>query len=268
MQKKLNILTGAYMLFILFLHLSAAFGGILSDVIYYLGFIIPFGVCVFMTRGEGVEWKRPVRISPEGAKLFAPLVFPTVFCVMSLSALTSFLLLTLTGKTNPVDLGDSYLLAVINHALIPAIFEEILFRYLPMRLIAPHSPRYAIIFSAIFFALVHQNLFSIPYAIFAGVLFMAINLATDSIIPSIVIHFINNLVSVSLLFISQEIGKYLFCLAVLILALISLIFIIKRRKEYERPLSLITDKGEGAKITMEMILFAAFTLAVAVLNLL
>ena len=97
---------------------------------------------------------------------------------------------------------------------------------------------------------------------------MAINLATDSIIPSIVIHFINNTLSVSLLFISAEIGKYIFCIVVLILAVISLVILIKRRKEYERPLSLITEKGEGAKITMEMILFAAFTLAVAVLNLL
>ena len=268
MQKKLSILTGTYMLFLLSLHLSAALDGVLSEVVYYLGFIIPFCLCLYMTRGDGVEWKKHLTIDSEGVRLFTPFIFPTVTCIIILSALTSYLIFALTGKTNSVDMGDSYLLALLTHALIPAILEEALFRYLPMRLIAPHSPRYAIILSAILFALVHQNLFAIPYALFGGVILMSLDLATDSVIPSVVIHFINNAISVSAFFIPLEITLFLFYLWIFILTVMSLIIIIKSRSDYELPLIMITDKGEGAKITVEMVLFAALTLAVAVLNLL
>ena len=97
---------------------------------------------------------------------------------------------------------------------------------------------------------------------------MSLDLATDSVIPSVVIHFINNAISVSAFFIPLEITLFLFYLWIFILAVMSLIIIIKSRRDYELPLIMITDKGEGAKITVEMVLFAAFTLAVAVLNLL
>ena len=268
MEKKLNILTLAYFAFLILLFLSGMFSGVLSEVIYYLSFILPVAVCLYLTRGDGVGWKKHLTIDKEGVTLSWPLVFPTISLIMLISYITSFIIFTLTGKTSSVDIGDSYLIALITHALIPAIFEEALFRYLPMRLIGPHSPRCAIIVSALFFALVHGDLFSIPYAFIAGLVFMAIDLATDSIIPSVIIHFINNALSVSLMFIPIPGIIYVIYIWLGLLTFASVITIKRSFEEYEIPLMLITEKGEGVRITPNMIFFALITLSLAILNIL
>ena len=268
MEKKLNILTLAYFAFLILLFLSGMFSGVLSEVIYYLSFILPVAVCLYLTRGDGVGWKKHLTIDKEGVMLSWPLVFPTISLIMLISYITSFIIFTLTGKTSSVDIGDSYLIALITHALIPAIFEEALFRYLPMRLIGPHSPRCAIIVSALFFALVHGDLFSIPYAFIAGLVFMAIDLATDSIIPSVIIHFINNALSVSLMFIPIPGIIFVVYIWIGLLTLASAITIKRSFEEYEIPLMLITETGEGVRITPNMIFFALITLSLAILNLL
>ncbi len=268
MTKKLNILTGAYMLFLVLLHLSALLDGPLSEAAYYLAFILPVAICLWTTRGDELKWKEHFRIDIDDIKLVAPIVFPTISSIMLVSYVTSVVIFALTGRTNSVEIGDSYLLAIITHALLPAILEEALFRYVPMRLLAPHSPRYAIIVSAVFFALVHQDLFTIPYALLAGFIFMSLDLATDSVIPSLIIHFLNNALSVSLMFISYE-GTFIIVLLWLFMVTIaSIALIVKNREEYEIPLMMIFDKGEGMRLTPQMVFFALFTLAIAVLNLL
>ena len=268
MSKRINILTLCYTLFLVLLFSSGSASGILSEVIYYLAFIIPIGIALYTIRDDGEEWKKYLTIDVEGIKLSWPLVFPTISATMLLSYLTSLLIFTLTGKTNSVDLGDSYFLALITHALVPAIFEEALFRYVPMRLIAPYSNRGAIFVSAFFFALVHHDLFSIPYAFFGGVVFMAINLATESVIPSVVIHFINNALSISMMFAPIEHIIILLYLWVILLTVWSVIAICRKKDDYEIALLMISDKGEGVRFTGGMLLFAAMTLTIAVISLL
>lgn len=267
MRKKLNILTMAYMLFLVLLILSANLPGHWSSIVYYLAFILPIVISLFMS-GEKSDPLGYLRIDRAGVNLATPLLFPTISLVMLISYVTSLIIFAITGKTNSVDLGDSYVLALITHALIPAIFEEALFRYLPMRLIAPHSPRCAIIISSIFFGIVHMDLFSIPYALLAGFVFMAVDLATESVVPSVIIHFINNALSVSFMFIRFDYIIFLLYLLIAALTVTSVILIIKNKDEYETALIIITEKGEGVKITPQMILFVVITLAFSVINLL
>ena len=165
-------------------------------------------------------------------------------------------------------MGDSYLLALLTHALAPAILEEALFRYVPMRLLAPYSQRGAIFISAFFFALVHHELFTIPYAFVGGLIFMAIDLATESVIPSIVILFINNALSVSMSFAPYEPIIIFFYIWIGGLTLLSVISMFRKKDDYEMALLLISDKGEGVKFTGGMLAFAIMTLTIAVLSLL
>lgn len=268
MKRKLNILTISYLLFLILLFFSGAFVGILSELIYFLAFIIPFGICIYKIRNEENEYKDCLSISRDDAMLFVPLIVPIISLTMIISFVTSYVIFTLTGKTNPIDLGDSYLIALIQHALFPAIFEEALFRYLPMRMIAPHSPRCAIIVSSIFFALVHGNLFQIPYAFIGGVIFMSLNLATGSIIPSLVIHFLNNALSISMSFIYDPFTHFLIYILIGVFTLASLSVVWKYRGDYEMPLFMISDKGEGVIFTWQMIAFTVLALALAVISIL
>ena len=98
----------------------------------------------------------------------APLIMPTLGVIFLISYLASLLLglLGLTGATvEDAPLFEMILL----HAVLPAVLEEMLFRYLPMKLIAPYSKRLCVVISSAYFALIHMSLFQLPYALLAGV---------------------------------------------------------------------------------------------------
>lgn len=269
MQRKTSILTFCYSLFLIMLFLSGSLSGILSDLIYYLAFILPIGISLYLTRFDCGDWKKYLTIDRDGVKRFLPLIFPTISAIILVSIVTSLLIYNLSGKTNDIDVGNSLIVALLTHALLPAVLEEVIFRFLPIKLLAPHSPRAAIIISAFFFSLAHADLFTIPYALVAGVMLMLVDLVCDSIIPSIVIHFINNALSVLMLF--MEDGPFSISgiyVIIILLTVISAIILWETKEDYEDALILATNKGEGVKLTLGMGLFAALTLAVAIINLL
>ena len=263
MTRKLNILTCLYTLFLILLFLSGSISGIFGEIIYLLSFALPVCIGVSLTRDEGVKSVKYLTLDYEGARRTLPLVAPTVSVVMIVSYLTSLLIFVISGKTNSVDVGDSLLLAIITHALLPAVLEEVLFRYLPLRLLGEHSRRAAILISAFFFALVHHNLFTIPYAFIAGIIFMTIDIALDSVIPSIIIHFINN--SLSVVFIFAD-GNSDFKASLLViwglLTLLSFIDIIGG-KYYPKRVKYAFAEGEKTEITIPMLIFAVVTLTMA-----
>ena len=78
MKKKLNILTISYLLFLILLFFSGAFVGILSELIYFLAFIIPFGICIYKIRAEENEYKDCLSISRDDAMRFVPLIVPII----------------------------------------------------------------------------------------------------------------------------------------------------------------------------------------------
>lgn len=268
MQRKTSILTFSYTSFLILLFLSGSLNGIFSEIVYYIAFAFPIAISLYLTRDDGVEKTKYLTIDDVGVKRFLPLVFPTISAIIIISIVTSILIYNLSGKTNDVDVGDSLVIALLTHALLPAVLEEAIFRYLPMRLLAPHSPRAAIIISAFFFSLAHADLFTIPYALVAGVLLMLIDLMTDSIIPSVVIHFINNAISVGMIFIEATFAVFLLYIWIIVATVISIIVLYNNREDYEDVLVVATLKGEGVKFTPGMMLFAALTLAIAIMNLL
>ena len=269
MKIKISILTFCYTLFIILLVVSGSISGVFSSVVYYLAFALPIGISLFMTRNDGIEATKYLTVDKSEIKRSLPLIFPTISVIMLIASLTSLLIFAVSGRTNEVDVGDSLPVALITHALLPALLEEAIFRYLPMRLLSSHSKRGAILISAFFFSLAHADLFTIPYAFAAGAIFMIIDLFTDSVIPSVIIHFINNALSIFMIFTSDSpystLGIYVI---VFLLTLISIMFIIEAREKYKLGIISAMQKGERTEITVGMVLFALFTLTVAVLNLL
>lgn len=268
MQKNINNLSLVYFLFLAMLFLSGTLGGALSGIVYILAFIIPLAMGLYLVKGEKAERLKYLTMDYEGARRTLPIIAPAVSVVIILSALTSFVIYLVFGRTNNVDVGDALVPAIIRHALLPAVLEEMLFRYLPMRLLLPHSRRWTVLISAIFFALIHHDLFVIPYAFAAGVIFMVVDIAVDSVIPSMIIHFINNLLSVSLLVFKDNPNFAPFIYIMLgLLTLLSLIDIIGG-KYYQKRVAYAFDEGERANIPTSMIAFAVITLAIALSGLL
>ena len=65
-----------------------------------------------------------------------------------------------------------------------------------MKLLLPYSKRHTVIYSSLFFALIHCSFSQMPYAFIAGVIFMLVDVAFDSVWPSIILHFVNNSLSI------------------------------------------------------------------------
>lgn len=269
MKKNTATLSTTYMLFLGLLFLSGSLKGILSAAVYYSAFVIPFAFAVYRSRGERKPNESYLTLKQGDAGVVAPVIAPTVSVIMLISYLTSLIIFIITGRTNQVDIGNSFFPALLSHAFMPAILEEMLFRYLPIRLLAPYSRRGAIIISAVFFSLVHHDFFSIPYAFVAGLIFMAVDLASESVIPSVIIHFINNALSVGLIFYSDNpvFAPIIYCI-VGVLTVVSAVIVFARRREYEKRLVYAFDKGEKIEIPIELLAFASLSLSIAVVSLL
>ena len=89
--------------------------------------------------------------------------------------------------------------------------------------------------------------------------------STGSIIPSILIHFINNALSVGIIIYGDNPAFLPTMYSVIAIAtIISIIFIIKRRRDYLDAAEFIFQRDGEPIITPEMMLFAGITLTVAV----
>lgn len=103
---------------------------------------------------------------------------------------------SLSGSTT-VTLNYKFLLKEFAlTAVLPGICEEFLHRGIVLQAGKKHSnPRYCLIVSSILFGLMHLNINQFFYATILGFLMGVVTLASDSIYPTIIIHFMNNFLS-------------------------------------------------------------------------
>ena len=267
MQKALKYVTFLDLVFIVFIAASGMTGGVVGNVIYYLGFLVPVLLAFVIKKCNGVEFLAPgLKISRENSALVLPVTAPIIAVVFLVSWLTS-LLLTALGASNDTELSGNIFVIILTHAALTSVCEEALFRYIPIAFISPYSKKYAVIFSALFFAFAHCNLYQIPYAFLAGMIFAVIDIAAGSIIPSLIIHFLNNLVSIIWLRGSGERFAVTYVIVLSAAAVISLISVFFLRKRYAAKLSSVFAERKKVTLSYEPILFFATTLFVACLTL-
>ncbi len=87
-------------------------------------------------------------------------------------------------------------LQLLTVAIIPGIFEELLFRGVVLAKLRPYGKTPAIIISALLFALMHQNSGQFLYAMVAGIVLGWVAVETGSLLCCMMIHFLNNALSV------------------------------------------------------------------------
>ncbi|MDO4748452.1 MAG: type II CAAX endopeptidase family protein, partial [Eubacteriales bacterium] len=109
-----------------------------------------------------------------------------------------------TGVDAEFDMSYSYssvidiVLAYVTVALLPALVEEFAFRGLILGVLRKHSDALAILVSGITFSLMHGNFTQIPFTLVVGLVLGFITVKTNSLLPAMIIHFINNGFSVTL----------------------------------------------------------------------
>ena len=105
--------------------------------------------------------------------------------------------ITFTGvDSNMISVDGSLLnsiLVIILVAVIPAIFEELLFRKGIISITKRYGVWFSILFSSIIFGLVHGNILQAVFAMFTGIVLGFVYVKTGRIGICMIIHFINNL---------------------------------------------------------------------------
>lgn len=132
-----------------------------------------------------------------------------------------------------IDVGNqpNILLYVLVVAVMPAFVEEFAFRGIVMGVLRPYSEGLAILISSAAFALMHGNFVQLPFTFCCGLVFAFIDIKTNSLLPSIIVHFLNNGLSVlSDILISYEIldettANMCYGILFVILGVLSFIFI-------------------------------------------
>lgn len=106
---------------------------------------------------------------------------------------------------------------IITLAVIPAVVEEFCIRGVVLQPLRRYGDKFAIIMSAAVFSILHGNMVQIPYTLVAGIYFGYLCIATGSIWPSVVLHFINNMFSAIQMIVLANYGEEASAAAVVIM---------------------------------------------------
>ncbi|MBO5797790.1 MAG: CPBP family intramembrane metalloprotease [Clostridia bacterium] len=180
---------------------------------YCLMLLVPVGVLA-------VIFRRPPTLPAEGrAKIsllqgVLLLAFGMAFCLLA-NYITNYWLQALEGffGISPFNGGvnnDSGWLSLglnlFTYAILPALVEELVFRGWMLGALQPFGERRALLLSALIFGLIHGNLTQMPFAFILGLLFGYVFLRTGRLWPCMVLHFLNNGLSVMLDYASANMG--------------------------------------------------------------
>lgn len=264
MTEKIKIITLCDLLFIFILGVSGSVeNALISNTVYYFAFLIPIALALgyIIQNNNSIDLKSVLsdfKITKEGAMLSLPIIIPEIFIVLIISVGTNALM-NLLGQTNTATFNETFGYAVVIHALIPAVLEELLFRFIPVKILAGKE-KSAVILSSLMFAFAHVNLFQIPHAFVAGLIFASVYIVTGSIIPTIVMHFLNNTVSLMTIY---GIGRSWLMPICISLLIISALIIILRRKVYIKSFKSIIQSKYIA-IGYPPLLFAILSLILSI----
>ena len=141
--------------------------------------------------------------------------FFLIFVTMGISMLFQ-VLLTLTGympnisETETVYTLPMFLFAFLTTAVLPGICEEITHRGLLLNGYRALGDSRAVVYSAIMFGLMHMNIEQFFYATILGCIIGFVAIKSGSILPAMILHFMNNFMSVLLQYTSYPggVGDY------------------------------------------------------------
>jgi sodium transport system permease protein len=159
-----------------------------------------FGLTAIYARGSGRPLREILRLRrPSAASLAGAILFGlSAWLVVGLLAewfmpAPKQVIEGLRHVVSPSESGRGFVLTLLLVAVSPAVCEEALFRGPILRgLLSRFSPIGAALLTGILFGLFHGDIWRFVPSAVLGVGLSAIALASDSIVPAMVAHFVNN----------------------------------------------------------------------------
>ena len=171
-----------------------------------VSFSVPFFIFGAMTKNNKYGLRRaPINLKGRKTENKPAVIIGGISLVWGAAYVNSYIVSLIPGFSDALeDLTGTgsdltvlqIILAVISTALIPAIFEELLYRGLVLGNLIPFGRGFAVVFSALMFGIMHQNPAQLFYATAAGLVLGYVYIKTESFLMCVIIHFINNFISV------------------------------------------------------------------------
>ena len=162
----------------------------------YIGVICAF-MKIYKTSPKGFGWRKT---SPKYLLLALPLAFGLLFSLNWVNDLFVRLLSLLGYEAAASDLpsvaGGGFIGVLVVVALLPAILEETLLRGVVLDGIKDVGTVAACLLGGLIFSLFHQNPPQTVYQFICGAVFTLFAIRADSLVPAVVVHFLNNAIIV------------------------------------------------------------------------
>lgn len=168
-----------------------------------LMFMLPLGVIIF---GEHQKLSELVSFKKPEKEFFAPIVLICIGVTAFANIVTNILTSLFNAFGIPVSAPEfdtpkgilGFIVTFLAIAVTPALVEEFALRGVVMGSLKRYGKAFAIGVSAILFGMMHGNLSQMPFAFILGIAIGFAVIKTNSIWTGVLIHFINNSVSVVL----------------------------------------------------------------------
>lgn len=178
--------------------LSIALGAVMDSILYMSYFIIPSGMFYLISKGKSAE---PIGFAIKLPR-YLPLIILSGIGICLGAGLLNDWFCEIIGYSLPADdtaqyMSDPEIFALyMTLSLSPAFAEELLFRGVVYPNLRPYGKTFAVLVSAILFALMHENVGQFFYIVVAGIVMALIYEATGSIWGGVLLHMANNLYAV------------------------------------------------------------------------
>lgn len=229
MKKRVKVIVALDLLFLLLLITAGTVNNkIISEILRYGAFIIPILLGLVYIYLNKCDFDFPLSIlpkkktCPKALLIFAPAIAVILLLALGGSAIKEALL----GAAE-ASLDEGFVKALILHALIPSVLEEMLFRYVPIRLLGKNYR--ALFLSALMFAFAHTDAFALPYTFAAGVLLGAIVMITESPLLAVALHLLNNSASLTITYYPDAAPTVLIIIGVAALISAALFFAFRKK---------------------------------------
>lgn len=172
--------------------------------------IVPVILYVIITKQNFFELIRFRKMNFWSVLLIIPVTYllnPLLTCINAFSM--AFSTNMISGTMGSIADELPYIAGLSLMALLPALTEEITFRGVMLNSFHRDSnPWPAILFSAVCFGCMHMNLNQMAYALVLGILMGIILEASGSIISTMLVHFIFNGTSISLMYLLPKFAEW------------------------------------------------------------
>ncbi len=212
--------------------------------IYVFCISVPFCICAIACKAP------PSKIFPIKPKLTKKPIGYTIF-VFGICLLFNIILNMLFPWCNDLfgsetviyESTTDMILHFVQVAVLPAILEEFAFRGVCITCLRPMGTRFAVVASAMIFGLSHLNPTQSLFAFLFGLLIGGAFVATGSVWPGVLVHFLNNAISVIGVYgndgMAAVVGLFMYAAMIY-----SVVYLIKYLKEPGVYPIFITEKQE------------------------